>query len=85
MVLKGCHYLPGLICCFFTEASSPWAPSVEPCLKTTGAREIEAAEAVEEEESRRFAYSERPPLRGGAGVEGFDMINGLERFGVENC
>jgi hypothetical protein len=70
------QYIPGLIWGFFTEASSPWVPSREPCLKTTGALEIEAAEVPfdEDDGSRRFAYKESPPLEV-VGAEGCDITN----------
>jgi hypothetical protein len=65
-----------LICCFFNEASSTWVLSVEPCLKTTGPLDIEAADVVfEGVGSKRFAYKERPPPRDGLGAEGFDIFN----------
>jgi hypothetical protein len=64
-----------LICCFFTEASSTWVLSVEPCLNTTGPLEIEAADVVfEDVGSKRFAYKERPPPRDGLGAEEFDIF-----------
>jgi hypothetical protein len=75
-ILKGYNYLPGLICCFFTEASSTWVLSAEPCLKTTGPLEIEAADVVFDDDagSKRFAYKERPPARGGLGAEELDIL-----------
>jgi hypothetical protein len=51
--------------------------SVEPCLKTTGPLDIEAADVVLEEDvgSKRFAYKERPPPRDVLGAEGFDILS----------
>ena len=50
--------------------------SVEPCLKTTGPLDIEAADVVFEEGvgSKRFAYKESPPPRDGLGAEEFDIF-----------
>jgi hypothetical protein len=56
--------LPALICCFSVEAeSSVSTPASELCVNSTGAFDIvpEAAE-LSEAGSRRFAYSESPPL-----------------------
>lgn len=45
-------------------------------MKTTGPLEIEAAHVAFDEEfgSKRFAYNESPPPRGGLGAEEFDIL-----------
>jgi hypothetical protein len=50
--------------------------SAKPCLNTTGPLEIEAADVAFDEDvgSKRFAYKERPPARGGLGAEEFDIL-----------
>ncbi len=49
--------------------------SVEPCLKTTGPLDIDAADVVFiGVGSKRFAYKERPPPREGLGGGGFDIL-----------